>query len=578
MRNTLRRAVHLRTLAGLFFCTVLSMSLVAQAPPSQDTFASSATPKVNYGPSIALVVGPGSTSYVQFNLSGVPAGAIVSKATLRLYVDAVATKGSFDVYQLNSAWSENTLTYNTPAPALGASATGGHPVAIGAGSNNQFLLIDITSLAQGWVNGTIPNNGVALALTTAAGTFSFDSKESLLTGNGPELELAFVSPGPQGPVGAQGIPGPQGLQGIQGLAGLTGPPGIDGAIGPRGTPGQGFTFKGAFDPAAAYLPYDVVTFNGSSYVAKAATNPGDANPDANPGWAQMVKAGLNWRGPFVCDGTTVYRPGDAVSYQGSSYVVSGFPIGGCVQPPFDPWQLLAQQGNAGPTGAVGPQGPPGVQGDRGFPGLPGAPGAQGAQGIQGVQGVPGPPGPVGPAGLGSFNGMEEFTNPIPGTSSQVPVAPYTWTVPAGVTRVMVEMWGAGGGGSNGTPGPGFGIGGGGGGYARAFLRVTPGTVYSIQVGGGGANGQAGNNSSLVFGGQTLMIAEGGGATGLWGSASTIPGLPAIVRDGGTTGGNAGAAGANAGVCLGPDGIRTGQGAGFGDITSHAFSGYVLITW
>jgi len=151
MRNTLRRAVRLRTLAGLFFCTLLSMSLVAQAPPSQDTFVSSATPKVNFGSSIALVVSPGSTSYIQFNLSGIPAGAIVSKATLRLYVDAVATKGSFDVYQLNSAWSENALTYNTPAPALGASATGGHPVSVGAGSMNQFLLIERLGIARRWL-------------------------------------------------------------------------------------------------------------------------------------------------------------------------------------------------------------------------------------------------------------------------------------------------------------------------------------------------------------------------------------------------------------------------------------------
>src|SRR5579884_1512120 len=144
---------------------ICSISLFAQAPPSADTFVSSATPKTNYGPSITLVVGQGSTAYVQFNLSGVPTGATVSKAMLRLYVDAVVTNGAFDVYRLNNAWSENTLTYNTPPPALGTSATGGHPISITSASFNQFLLIDITSLVQGWVNGTIANNGVALALT-----------------------------------------------------------------------------------------------------------------------------------------------------------------------------------------------------------------------------------------------------------------------------------------------------------------------------------------------------------------------------------------------------------------------------
>ena len=64
-------------------------SLLAQAPPSQDTFVSSSFAKTTFGSAINLAVGPG-TSYVQFNLSGIPSGASVSKATLRLYLDAVA--------------------------------------------------------------------------------------------------------------------------------------------------------------------------------------------------------------------------------------------------------------------------------------------------------------------------------------------------------------------------------------------------------------------------------------------------------------------------------------------------------
>lgn len=55
-----------------------ALSSVAQALTSADTFVSSATPKINYGPSIALAVGPGTTSFVQFNLSGFPANATIS--------------------------------------------------------------------------------------------------------------------------------------------------------------------------------------------------------------------------------------------------------------------------------------------------------------------------------------------------------------------------------------------------------------------------------------------------------------------------------------------------------------------
>jgi hypothetical protein len=77
-------------------------TLAQQAPPSADTFVSSATPKINYGSSIIDAVSPGSTTYLKFNLSGVPVGPAVSKATLRLYVDAVVTGGHFDVYNLPS--------------------------------------------------------------------------------------------------------------------------------------------------------------------------------------------------------------------------------------------------------------------------------------------------------------------------------------------------------------------------------------------------------------------------------------------------------------------------------------------
>jgi len=203
-------------LSMLALCTVTAP---AQAtPPSADTFVSSTFPRTNYGSSIILVVQSGANAYLQFNLSTLPGGVTVSKATLRLYVDAVSRSGNFDVYQLNSNWNENTLTYSTPPPALGASATGGNPISISSASLNQFLLIDITPLVQGWVSGSITNNGVALALTGSSGSFSFDSKESLLTGNGPELEIVL-----NGPAGPPGQPGPQGPQGSQGEQGPPGP-------------------------------------------------------------------------------------------------------------------------------------------------------------------------------------------------------------------------------------------------------------------------------------------------------------------------------------------------------------------
>src|SRR5450631_3978420 len=197
--------------------TILAVSLLSvltlaqQAPPSGDTFVSSSTPTTNYGSSIIDVVASGNSTYLKFNLSAVSDGTTVSKATLRLYVDAVVTGGQFDVYNLPSTptWSESTLKYNTPPPTLGTSATGGHPITVSTSSLNTFLLIDITATVQGWLTSPSSNNGVALALVGTKGYFSFDSKESFFTAHQPELEIVNAG-GTQGPAGPQG---PQGATG-----------------------------------------------------------------------------------------------------------------------------------------------------------------------------------------------------------------------------------------------------------------------------------------------------------------------------------------------------------------------------
>ncbi|MCR4334366.1 MAG: hypothetical protein NUV47_01375 [Patescibacteria group bacterium] len=66
--------------------------------------------------------------------------------------------------------------------------------------------------------------------------------------------------------------------------------------------------------------------------------------------------------------------------------------------------------------------------------------------------------------------------------------PFTWTIPQGVKKIKVQVWGAGGSGGVGYNAPlpnSAGGGGGGGGYAEAVLQVNKGSVYKIMVGKGG---------------------------------------------------------------------------------------------
>ncbi|UEG49644.1 hypothetical protein LK994_13460 [Ferruginibacter lapsinanis] len=83
-----------------------------------------------------------------------------------------------------------------------------------------------------------------------------------------------------------------------------------------------------------------------------------------------------------------------------------------------------------------------------------------------------------------------------------------WTVPDGVTKIMVEIWGGGGGGSKDA-------GGGSGGYMMANITVTPGDVLPYNTGAGGLGaasiGGDGANSIFTAAGVSFYAMGGGGA-------------------------------------------------------------------
>jgi hypothetical protein len=183
----------------------------AQAPASADSFVNSGSPNGNYGDKDTLDIQSARTSLITFDLSPLPTGVGVARATLRLYVDSVNTAGAVDAYPLTASWTESAVTFNT-LPALGSLAAG--PTAVAA--SGAFVLVDVTALAEGWLDGSIPNHGLALALDGTTGRFSFQSKENV---HPPELDVVLNGPagpsGPQGPVGPAGPQGPPGTGGVQ---------------------------------------------------------------------------------------------------------------------------------------------------------------------------------------------------------------------------------------------------------------------------------------------------------------------------------------------------------------------------
>ncbi len=193
---------------------------------SADSQTNSGAPTMVAGSAGAVAVSSGSGSqrrtFLRFDLSTLPADAVIDKAVLRLFVAKVTRPGGIDVLPVLDAWEEASLTHAT-APALGTTV-GGFGVA--TGDLEDFVVVDVTGLVRDWHAGALPNRGLALVGSVAKPvSVAFDSKESIASSHAPELEVVLTAiviagpPGPSGPTGPQGPPGPTGLVSLDDLAG-----------------------------------------------------------------------------------------------------------------------------------------------------------------------------------------------------------------------------------------------------------------------------------------------------------------------------------------------------------------------
>jgi hypothetical protein len=183
------RKVQFLSAVVLFLSLVSWVGAYAQITPSADTYTNSAEPTTNYGAATLLNVhGATETAYIQFDLASIPSGASVSQATLKLYVNAVTTVGSFNVDYVNGTWKESTIT-SSLAPALGNSIVSSVPIT--SADKNQYILINITPAVQAWLSGATPNDGIALVANSTFNA-SFDSKENTTTSHPAELDIAFA--------------------------------------------------------------------------------------------------------------------------------------------------------------------------------------------------------------------------------------------------------------------------------------------------------------------------------------------------------------------------------------------------
>lgn len=122
----------------------------------------------------------------------------------------------------------------------------------------------------------------------------------------------------------------------------------------------------------------------------------------------------------------------------------------------------------------------------------------------------GPITPTGPVPGQTFyqNGRVVYPGSTTACSAPPCVTVSTWTVPAGITMIRVQIAGAGGGSNAHGSNPSGACGG----FVIGEIPVTPGEVLTINAGRGGAGGGSprGGSGSSIYRGATMLAAAGGG--------------------------------------------------------------------
>jgi hypothetical protein len=163
-----------------------------QLMPSDDAYVNSALPTTNYGAATTLnLQSAAETTFIRFDLSAVPAGytgSSIAKATLKLYVNSVATAGSLNVDYVTGTWAEKTITYNMQ-PAIGTTIASSVPLT--TGSKAKYVEIDVTAAVVEWLNGTQANDGIALVANSPL-VATFDSKENTSASHPAEIDIVYA--------------------------------------------------------------------------------------------------------------------------------------------------------------------------------------------------------------------------------------------------------------------------------------------------------------------------------------------------------------------------------------------------
>jgi RHS repeat-associated protein len=171
--------------------------------PASDTFVESTYPTTNFGSDPDLRAGSYQTgsiarSYVQFDLGSALTGVHVLSSQLQLdeWWSSSCTAKTVGVHRVWSTWSSSTMTWNSGQPNYVSSPITTLTTAKGFSGScpADWLVFEIGPTVQGWSDGSIPNDGVAVKAETETDTNSwkrFRSNDYSSSGWRPALVVNY---------------------------------------------------------------------------------------------------------------------------------------------------------------------------------------------------------------------------------------------------------------------------------------------------------------------------------------------------------------------------------------------------
>ena len=171
----------------------------ADLNPVADAGVQQNTPSGNFGGLPDLPVGykldyGGLEGYLQFDLSSLPGDATIDAATLKLFASEGGGTGTIKVRRITSAWEEHTVNWtNRPSRTKNVEDSSSVKAA-------GWVTWDVTTLVQGWWQGTIDNHGLVLTGPVRGENWRvFNTREN--ASNKPVLSIVYATPPTPAPTG-----------------------------------------------------------------------------------------------------------------------------------------------------------------------------------------------------------------------------------------------------------------------------------------------------------------------------------------------------------------------------------------